>query len=437
MTRHPNPFLSCTRLYRYQRSPSSTYLATSSRRYIMPEALASARAAIVDQVKFDILTESQEADNEKARQDVGRSFISDTLTVPTKEMFLYASMASLGDDVYHEPSTIALEGHVAQITGKEAALFLPSGTMSNQIALRTHLKQPPFSVICDERAHIIKYEAGGTAFHSAATTIAVKPANGHHMTLADVQANIILDDNVHFAPTEVVALENTLNGTIIPQDEVVAISDYVHSKGLKMHLDGARIWHVAIETGIPLKELCDPFDSVSLCFSKGLGAPIGSCLVGSKDFIKRARWFRKLFGGGMRQTGLLAASAAYALTHNFPRLLEVHSLAKRLEEGLKEIGVKITSPAETCMVFFDPSPIGVDYIEMVERADALPNPIRIGGSRLVVHIQTTSEAVEDFLALVREMAEEKKKAGFVPAKEDAVGGGFGNVYVRAAKKQQN
>lgn len=172
------------------------------------------------------------------------------------------------------------------------------------------------------------------------------------MTLADVKEHVVIGSDVHLAPTSVIALENTLNGTIIPQDEVIAISDFARQNGIKMHLDGARIWHVAAETGTPLSELCAPFDSVSLCFSKGLGAPIGSCLVGPKEFIVKARWFRKLFGGGMRQTGVLAACAAYALTYNFPRLSRVHTLAAKLEAGLQEVGATITSPAETCMASF-------------------------------------------------------------------------------------
>ncbi|THH27440.1 hypothetical protein EUX98_g6748 [Antrodiella citrinella] len=400
--------------------------------------LADARSVIAEQVKFNILTHSQAADNERARQQIARSFISDTLTVPSKEMYIYASRASLGDDVYHEPSAVALETHMAKLTGKEAALFLPSGTMSNQIALRTHLKQPPYSIITDNRAHIHRYEAGGTAFHSGATSIAVSPLNGHHLTLADVQANVMLGDNVHIAPVEVIALENTLNGTIMPQEDVVAISDYAHSEGIKMHLDGARIWHVAIETGIPMNKLCEPFDSVSLCFSKGLGAPIGSCLVGTKDLIKRARWFRKLFGGGMRQTSILTASAAFALTHNFPRLAFVHDLAKKLEHGMKELGINIIT-AETCMIFFDPSPIGVGYAELAKRAEALPDPISIGANpRLVLHIQTSPEAVDDLLKLLQTMAEEKKAAGFVYSpqteqKEDKKG----NIYLRAEETSKN
>ncbi|KAJ3528636.1 hypothetical protein NM688_g7970 [Phlebia brevispora] len=394
--------------------------------------LATARAAVAQEIAFDIISKTQEADNERARQEVSRSFL-----FPSKEMYQYAVNASLGDDVYNEPCTLALEAHMAKLTGKEAALFLPSGTMSNQIALRTHLKQPPYSVLCDQRAHINNYEAGGTAFHSGAHTIPVIPSNKHHLTLEDVRANIVLGSDVHCSPTELVALENTLNGTIIPQAEVVRIADFVHSHGLKMHLDGARIWHVAAETGTPLRELLAPFDSVSLCFSKGLGAPVGSCLVGTKDYIRRARWFRKVFGGGMRQTGILAASAAYALSNNFPQLPRVHALARRLEEGLLELGVKITSRAETCMLFFDPTPLGLSYVEVVTRAAELPNPIRLGGSRLVVHIQTSPQTIEDFIALIRQMAEEKKAAGYVPTEDaevDTNGAPFSNIYVRAVKK---
>ncbi|TFK57439.1 hypothetical protein OE88DRAFT_1651156 [Heliocybe sulcata] len=396
-------------------------------------------AKVADEVKFDILTETQELDNEKQIRQITRAFVSDTITVPTKEMYAYAVRASVGDDVYHEPSTLALEAHMARLTGKEAALFMPSGTMSNQIGLRTHLRQPPYSVLCDVRAHINKYEAGGTAFHSGAHTIPVTPGNGHHLTLQDVQANVVLGYDVHSAPTEVVSLENTLNGTIFPQEEIVAISEFAHSKAIKMHLDGARIWHVAASTGTSIKELCEPFDSVSLCFSKGLGAPVGSCLVGTKEYISKARWFRKLFGGGMRQIGILAASAAYALMHNFPRLITAHELTQRLEQGLKDIGVEITSPGETCMVFYDPSSVGVEFDEIVDRASKLPEPIILAGSRLVVHIQTSPAAVEDFLKLVSELAEEKRKAGFDPAQYKAQVNGNGHVhtykdiYVRGVK----
>ncbi|KAI0067869.1 hypothetical protein BV25DRAFT_1794677 [Artomyces pyxidatus] len=399
----------------------------------MSSNLHDARAQVASLVKFDILTETQAEDNANQIRQVARSFISDTVTVPSKEMYEYAVQASLGDDVYHEPSTAALEAHMARLTGKEAAIYMPSGTMSNQIALRSHLKQPPYSVLCDYRAHINKYEAGGTAFHSGAHTIPVIPTNGHHLTLEDILDFIITGSDVHSCPTELIELENTLNGSIFPQEEILRISEYAHAQGIKMHLDGARIWHVAAETGVPLQDLCDPFDSVSLCFSKGLGAPVGSCLVGSKELVKRARWFRKMFGGGMRQIGILTASAAYALTYNFPKLADVHLLARKLEKGLADIGVEITGAAETCMVFFDPSPIGVSYAEITERGSQLPDPLQLGASRLVVHIQTTERAIDDLLSVVRELAEEKKAAGFVrPEKEVHLNGvsKYKDVYVR-------
>ncbi|KAH7921150.1 hypothetical protein BV22DRAFT_1114558 [Leucogyrophana mollusca] len=400
----------------------------------MPSALDIRLAQLAEEVKVDVLTKTQDLDNAAKIEEVSRAFMSDTITVPTKEMNAYAMRASLGDDVYFEPSTAALEAHIAQLTGKEAGLFLPSGTMSNQIALRTHLEQPPYSVVCDARSHIYRMEAGGAAFHSGANSIPIIPENDHHLTLEDIEPRVVSGTDVHVAPTRIIALENTLNGTIIPQEDVMAISEYAHSHDILMHLDGARIWHVAAETGLSMKELCDPFDSVSLCLSKGLGAPIGTCLVGSKKFITKARWFRKLFGGGMRQTGFLVGAAAYALTNNFPLLPRVHSLAKRMQQGLEELGVGILSPAETCMLFYDPAPIGVEYWEIVERASQLQNPIKINGSRLVTHIQTSPQAVEDFLGLVRTLKEEKAASGWTvadmrPQKKSV----FRDVYVKAVK----
>jgi threonine aldolase len=253
--------------------------------------------------------------------------------------------------------------------------------------------------------------------------------------LQDIKDNIIISDDSHFAPTEIVALENTLNGTIFPQEEIIAISEYVHSLGLKFHLDGARIWHVAAETQTSLRELLAPFDSVSLCFSKGLGAPVGSVLVGPKAYIAKARRFRKLFGGGMRQTGILAACAAYALTHNFPKFPKVHALAKKLETGLEEIGCTILSRAETCMIFYDPTPIGVTFDEIGDRGSALPEPLFLGGSRLVVHIQTSEAAVDDFLKIVATLAAEKKAAGFVKP-EGLNGSSLKDVYVRRIPKNE-
>ncbi|KAG5635999.1 hypothetical protein H0H81_009426 [Sphagnurus paluster] len=404
------------------------------------------RAEIFQQVKFDILAPTHVQDNLNKAREIARTFISDTVTAPTPEMYAYASLASLGDDVYSEPSTIALESHMAQLTGKEAALFMTSGTASNQIALRTHLKQPPYTVLwfCVTTARISIITRlveqlstpGPPLLRSFRPTAIISRLKTWRPTSSVPQiftcratrpAFTSLPNSLFSAPTEVIALENTLKGTIFPQEDIIAISKYAHSHGIKMHLDDARIWHVAVETQTPIKALCDPFDTVSLCFSKGLGAPVGSCLVGPKEFIAKARWFRKLFGGGMRQTGFLAACAAYALTHNFPQLERVHALAKRLEAGLESIGVDITSRAETCMVFYDPTPIGVTYDEIAERGSALPEPLFLGGSRLVVHFQTSEAAVSDFLAVVGDLATEKKAAGFIKPTVYAKASGFKDV----------
>lgn len=392
--------------------------------------IETAMAKLVDLVKVDLVPKDHVEVNLAKRKEISRTFVSDTVTVPTEQMFDYAKQASLGDDVYIEPSTKALEEHIAKLAGKEQGLLVPSGTASNQLALRSHLMQPPYTVMCDHRSHIYKYEGGGAAFHSGAQVTPVVPLNGHHITLDDVKDNMVYGPDVHFPPTEVVALENTLNGTIIPQEEIIAISEFLHAKGVKFHLDGARIWHVAVETGKTLQELCEPFDSVSMCFSKGLGAPVGSCLVGSSDFITRARRLRKLFGGGMRQTGFLAGCAAYALNHNFPQLSRVHTLAKKLQAGLEDIGVKITSKAETCMVFYDPQTIGVTYDEIIDRCGKLPEPVILRGSRLVVHIQTSEAAVNDFLTVVRELAEEKAKEGFVKPTTEQSDSRYRDIYVR-------
>ncbi|KAG1715790.1 hypothetical protein ID866_1366 [Astraeus odoratus] len=364
---------------------------------------------LTEEVRFDIHTETQDADNDANRAEISRTFISDTVTTPTKEMNEYAIRATLGDDVFFEPSTSALESHIAKLTGKEARLFMPTGTMSNQVALQTHLQQPPFSVVCDARAHVYRMEAGGIAFHSGANVIPIFSENDHHLTWEDIEPRIVTGADVHTAPTRVISLENTLNGTVILQRGIIEISENARKKGIVMRLDGARIWHVPLAAGLSMRELCEPFDSASLCLSKGLGAPIDTCLVGSKSFITKARWFRKLFGGGIRQTGYMAAATVYALTHNFPLLLQVHGLAKRMQRGLEEIGVGILSPAETCMLFYGPSPIGVEYWEVVERAAQLPNPIYLNGSRLIMYIQTSPQAVEDFLELMKTLRTEKEQ----------------------------
>ncbi|RSH80143.1 Threonine aldolase [Saitozyma podzolica] len=381
--------------------------------------------------KPEITAEVGGQKNVEALLKVSRDFRSDTMTIPTDAQLLFALQASRGDDVYMEDdATSSLERRIAKLAGKEAALFAVSGTMTNQLSIRTHMKQPPHSIITDHRAHVHKMEAGGIAMFTQATTHQLVPSNGIYLTLEDIEPALVLGTNIHYAPTKLICLENTLSGMIFPQDEVVRIGGLARKHDIGMHLDGARIWNVAaaeierrgldarkeedLET--VLTDLLEPFDSASLCLSKGIGAPIGSAIVGTKEFIDRARWFRKAFGGGIRQSGGIAAAADYAITHHFPRLAGTHALARRLQEGLKELGCDILAPVETNMVFFDPAPIGLTLDSVMARLKALPEPILVMRERLVVHHQSSPQAVEDFIAVVAEMKKEREAGGH-PEKE--------------------
>ncbi|KAL7419473.1 hypothetical protein Q5752_006311 [Cryptotrichosporon argae] len=362
-----------------------------------------------------------------------RDFRSDTFTLPTDAQLVYALTASRGDDVYGEDeSTAALEARIARLAGKEAAMFGMSGTMTNQLAIRTHMKQPPHSIITDHRAHVHKMEAGGIAMFSQATTHSLVPSNGAYLTRADVETNLELGDNIHIAPTRLICLENTLSGTVLPQAEIVAIGALARSHGIPMHLDGARAWEVAAkvveERGLDatreeslqsvLTELLEPFDTASLCLSKGIGAPIGSAIVGSHEFIKRARWFRKAFGGGVRQVGAMAAAADWALTHNFPKLAGTHALAAELAHGLAELGCKILAPVETNMVFFDSAPIGISLARVNDYLLALDDPIRVmDRGRCVVHHQIDPAVVPQLVAAVAQL---KAQEGHEPFPVDKV-----------------
>ncbi|TIA96477.1 hypothetical protein E3P94_03314 [Wallemia ichthyophaga] len=353
---------------------------------------------------------------------------ADTITAPrtkTDEMLAYAlAHASRGDDVYGEDeSTQKFEHKIARMTGKQAAMFCVSGTMSNQVGLRTHLTQPPHSVLCDAHAHIYKYETGGVAFHSQAQITPVEPVNTHHLTLQDVQSHAVLDEDLCSAPTRVVSLENTKNGLVFPQSEMVRISDWATRQGLIMHLDGARLWNVHATTGLSIKQLCDPFHSVSLCLSKGVGAPIGSILVGSEKFIAKARWFKKLFGGGIRQSGFMVECADFAIDNHLPLIKKTHSQAQTLAKGFEELGIRILSPVESSMVFFDCTSIGVTLEEFIQHVNSHAD-IVIGSNRIVVHHQISDTAIEQLLEAARSLAQLKRS----PLASTA--GQFGQIYQR-------
>jgi len=247
--------------------------------------------------------------------------------------------AAVGDDVYGEDPTVnTLQERVAELLGKEAALFMPSGTMSNQVALRTHT-EPGDEVICEIDCHVFNYESAAAA---ALSGLQYHPLPGDHGILQPHQIETaIRPPDHHYPRSRLITLENTHNragGVIYPLALIQEIGKLAHANGLRLHLDGARLWNAAIATGVSLREYAAPCDSVSVCFSKGLGAPIGSALVGTREFIERAHRFRKMFGGGMRQVGVLAAAALYALEHNLERLAEDHRRARILAETLADLG---------------------------------------------------------------------------------------------------
>ncbi|KAF9112384.1 hypothetical protein BGX27_003460 [Mortierella sp. AM989] len=336
-----------------------------------------------------------------------RSLQTFEVILPTDEMFAIMKQASRGDDVYEEDDAIRfLEAHVANLTGHEAGLFCASGTMTNQLAFRASLLVPPASILCDSRSHVYRYEAGGLAAHSNATVYPVQALvnQGHHLTLQDLEREFIADDgDVHMAPTRLISLENTLDGTVMPLQEIRAIRHFAKKNNVRLHLDGARIWNAAAAIGCNLADLTSEFDSVSLCVSKGIGAPIGSVLVGNNDLIKKARHFRKMFGGGWRQAGGLAAVAHWCIDNVWPTMKETHALAKYLAEGLEREGhgSKVYVPVETNMVFLDLIGSGIRLSELSEQLEK--KGIKIGNRyapesqtqvRLVLHWQISKQDVE-------------------------------------------
>ena len=271
---------------------------------------------------------------------------SDTITQPTAAMREAMASAAVGDDVFGEDPTMELlEARVAEMLGKEAAVFTPSGTMANQLALRAHT-EPGDEILIDGNGHIYYYEAGGPAALAGVMCRCLPGVRGI-FTVGDVEAALRHDDQ-HFSPTKLVCVENTHNrggGSVWPIERIREIEEVSRGNGLRLHLDGARLWNASIATGIPERDYAAHFDSVSVCFSKGLGAPIGSALCGTQEFIRRARRFRKMFGGGMRQAGIIAAGALHALEHHRTRLAEDHANAQALAAGLSQLSGLTVDPA--------------------------------------------------------------------------------------------
>jgi len=326
---------------------------------------------------------------------------SDTVTLPTAGMREAMARAELGDDVYGEDPTVnRLEATLAERLGFAAALFVPTGTMSNLLGLMAHCGRGD-EYIVGQQAHTYKYEGGGAAVLGS---IQPQPIDGEadgSLDLAKVEAAIKQDD-FHFARTRLLALENTMQGKVLPLAYLAAAREMTRRRGLALHLDGARLYNAAVKSGVDAREITRHFDSVSVCLSKGLGAPVGSVLCGDAELIGRARRLRKMVGGGMRQAGGLAAAALYALDHQVERLAEDHANAEALGRGLAELGYAI-EPVQTNMV----------YVGIGEQAGALgehlaERGIRVSPAarlRLVTHLDVKSadiaRIVEAFAAFRR------------------------------------
>ncbi len=278
---------------------------------------------------------------------------SDTLTRPTAGMRRAIADAEVGDDVFGEDPTVnRLEGRVAALLGKESALFVPSGTMANQIAFRI-LTEPGDEIVMEADAHPFHYEAGGAAVVSGVTIRLVQGERG--VLDPAVVRTALRPPNVHHAPARLLSVENTSNrggGAVTSAQRCRELCAVAHEAGLHAHLDGARLWNAHVATGTPLAELAGPFDVVNVCMSKGLGAPAGSLVAGPRALAEKARRTRKMLGGGMRQVGILAAAAEYALDHHVSRLAEDHARARTLWEGLRDAGFAVEAAPETNILYF-------------------------------------------------------------------------------------
>lgn len=323
---------------------------------------------------------------------------SDTVTKPTPQMLEAMMQAKVGDDVYEEDETInALQVRSAKLFGKEAALFCPSGTMTNQIAIKVHT-QPGDELICSDNAHVYKYEGGGVAFNSG---VQIKQLMGDRGRITAQQVEESLNANdVHFPATRLVCLENTSNrggGSVYSLKEMKQMAAVCKQHDLQLHLDGARIFNAIVASDYDASQVGECFHSISICLSKSLGAPVGSLVLGTKEFIGKAKRVRKVFGGGMRQAGFLAAAGLYALDHHVERLLEDHLKAKYVSDALSKLSwVKSVMPVETNIVIvqtYYPEEADRILVQLKEKG-VLCGRISPDQLRMVFHLDISNADVE-------------------------------------------
>lgn len=324
---------------------------------------------------------------------------SDTVTKPSKEMLEAMVNAEVGDDVYSEDPTVnKLQERCAELTGMDRALFVTSGCLGNQLALKTHTN-PGDEIICEAESHIFNYETAAPAVISNVLVKQVIGTDGYY-TVADLE-KFIRPSEYYFPETSLMCLENTHNragGTIIPINVIRDLTSYAQERGLKRHLDGARIFNASVETDISLKEYASHFDTISFCFSKGLGAPVGSILCGSNEDIEKAHKWRKILGGGMRQAGILAAAALYALDNNIERLKEDNERAKKFAEAISQIdGFEVDlSKVQSNIVIFESKKLpNAELIEKLKQKGILISSGSYNFLRVVFHLDIDDTALDN------------------------------------------
>ncbi|MBW7951235.1 MAG: aminotransferase class V-fold PLP-dependent enzyme [Chitinophagaceae bacterium] len=335
-------------------------------------------------------------------------FRSDTVTKPSKAMLDAMMTAPVGDDVFGEDPTInALENLVAEMFAMEAALFCPSGTMTNQIAIKAHT-QPGDEIICDVLSHVYQYEGGGIAFNSGCSVKLIQGNKGR-ITASQVEESINNANDVHKPISKLVSLENTSNrggGCCYNFNDMLAIQEVCKKNNLLLHLDGARIFNALVAKKETPTQYGKTFNSISVCLSKGLGAPVGSVLLGNKNFIQKARRIRKVFGGGMRQAGVLAAAGIYALQNNINRLAQDHLHAKQIEQALqKKDFIGEIFPVETNIIIFEIKGkyTAPEFIALLKENNILAIAISNTQVRFVVHLDITENMVQQTLEVIKKL----------------------------------
>ena len=341
-------------------------------------------------------------------------FRSDTVTKPTPGMRAAMAEAEVGDDVFGEDPTVnRLQGHVAEMLGKEAALFVPSGSMSNLIGVRLHCR-PGDELICEAGCHIYNYEQSG---YAQLNGVAARAVQGEFGVLRVEQlAELIRPDNAHFVRTRLVCLENTHNrgaGRIQPYETIEAICGWAHAHGLKTHLDGARLLNAVVATGIEAPRWTQHFDTVGICFSKGLGAPVGSALAGPRELMAEGLRHRKVLGGGMRQAGILAAAALYALEHHVDRLAEDHANARRLAAGVRQIDELSLRPdtIDTNIMIFRVDPAwgtAAEFAACLKQHGLLMLATSPELIRAVTHLDVNAADVDRAIEVLKRVARRKR-----------------------------